>query len=73
MPSMGYGRRQMKELERSINKVECDVVILGTPSHLEGFLKLNKPMVHVTFELRELTKPNLEDVVTEFLLERGLK
>ncbi|KYH37329.1 MAG: GTPase-like protein [Candidatus Bathyarchaeota archaeon B23] len=67
LPSMGYGREQMRELEESINAVECDTIVLGTPSHLERFLRLNKPVVHVTFELRELIKPDLEDILANFL------
>jgi len=72
LPSMGYGREQMRELEASINAVDCDAVVLGTPSHLERFLKLNKPVVHVSFELREKTKPDLEEIISRFLSERGL-
>ena len=72
LPSMGYGREQMRELEASINAVDCDAVVLGTPSHLERFLKLNKPVVHVSFKLRETTKPDLEEIVSRFLSERGL-
>jgi predicted GTPase len=73
LPSMGYGREQMKELEESINAIECDVVVLGTPSHLERFLKLNKPVAHVNFELRELTRPDLEDIIASFLSEQDLR
>ena len=67
LPAMGYGKEQMRELERTINAADCDVVVLGTPSHLERFLNLNKPVVHVSYELREVTKPDLQDILSDFL------
>ncbi len=69
LPALGYGERQMKELEETINKTPADVVLLGTPSNLARFLKINKPVARVNFELKEVSKPTLDDILEEFLKE----
>ncbi|GEM_PF-26385 len=51
LPAMGYGKKQMKELEQTINATECDVVLIGTPIDLGQLLKLNKPALRVRYEL----------------------
>lgn len=51
LPAMGYGKKQMRELEKSINTAECDLVLVGTPIDLGSLLKLNKPHMRVTYEL----------------------
>lgn len=66
LPAMGYGDRQVKDLEATINKTDCDVVIIGTPIDLRKLVKLNKPAVRVTYELQEIGKPDLTDVLKKF-------
>ncbi len=56
LPAMGYGERQMKELQDTINHSKCDIVIDGTPADLKQLLKINKPMAEVDYEFRELNK-----------------
>lgn len=51
LPAMGYGKKQMKELEQTINAADCDVVLIGTPIDLGAILKINKPHLRVTYEL----------------------
>ncbi len=51
LPAMGYGRKQMQELEDTINKTECDLVLIGTPIDLGHLLKINKPMIRVRYDL----------------------
>lgn len=53
LPAMGYGKKQIKELEQTINKVNADVVIDGTPVKLSGIIKINKPIVNVDYFLKE--------------------
>lgn len=67
LPAMGYGRRQIGELEQTINSCDCDTVIIGTPVDLRRLLRISRPAVRVTYELRELTKPDLEDILREWL------
>ena len=51
LPAMGYGKKQMKELENTINKSGCDIVVSGTPIDLVRLLKINKPILNVNHEL----------------------
>lgn len=65
LPAMGYGDEQMKDLEATINAIDCDVVVIGTPIDLGRILKINKPSVRVTYELEETSTPNLRDLITK--------
>jgi predicted GTPase len=67
LPAMGYSEDQVKELEMTINAVECDIVIVGTPIDLGKLLKFNKPVVRVKYRIEELDE-KLEDVIDEWLL-----
>ena len=72
LPAMGYGEKQTKELEETINRADADAVIIGTPIDLRRVTHLNKPAVRVKYELQEIGSPNLEEVIDEFLKEREL-
>ncbi|MEQ8168713.1 MAG: cyclic 2,3-diphosphoglycerate synthase [Candidatus Eremiobacterota bacterium] len=67
LPAMGYGKEQMKELEDTINKTECDLVLLGTPVDLRRFLNINKHAVRIKYELVEKGKPDLLEILKEFM------
>jgi len=60
LPATGYGKKQTRELEEVINRVDCDSVILATPARLEKFLKINKPFVSARFSFTEIGKPCFE-------------
>ncbi|MBD3225407.1 MAG: GTPase [Caldithrix sp.] len=66
LPAMGYGDEQIKDLETTINKSDADLVIIGTPIDLRKLVKLNKPAVRVRYELQEIGKPDLHDVLKKF-------
>ena len=63
LPAMGYGDQQMKDLEATINKVECDSVVIGTPINLSRFINIEKPHTRVFYELSEIGAPKIADVV----------
>jgi len=65
LPAMGYGDDQMKDLETTINNVDCDSVVIGTPIDLGRILKINKPSTRVTYELQEIGANTLESVLKE--------
>ncbi|MBK8946058.1 MAG: GTPase [Ignavibacteriae bacterium] len=65
LPAMGYGDDQMKDLEETINKVECDSVVIGTPIDLGRILKINKPSTRVMYELQEIGSITLQSVLHE--------
>jgi len=67
LPAMGYGEEQLADLEKTIEAVECDSVIIGTPIDLRRVIKINKPSTRVTYELQEIGKPDLKDVLERFL------
>jgi predicted GTPase len=67
LPAMGYGNAQIKELEETINRAACDVVVDGSPVNLSKLIKVNKPVVNVRYELEEIGSPDLEAVISGFL------
>ncbi|MEM5881463.1 MAG: GTPase [Candidatus Aenigmatarchaeota archaeon] len=66
LPSLGYGKKQMKELEASINNAECDSVIFGNMIDLSRFLKINKPFTKISYELKDLNN-DLNKEIKSFL------
>lgn len=73
LPAMGYGEQQLKDLEETINKTDCDSVIIGTPIDLTRIININKPYTRVHYELDELSSPNLNEVVEKFIKDYGLE
>jgi predicted GTPase len=63
LPAMGYGDEQLAELEATIDAVDCDVVVSGTPIDLGRLIRSRHPIRHVRYELEELGKPTLADVL----------
>jgi predicted GTPase len=70
LPAMGYGERQIRDLERTIRAVPCDVVVVATPINLGRLLQVDKPTVRVRYELEELTRPGLAEIIAERILSR---
>ncbi|RJQ08462.1 MAG: GTPase [Dehalococcoidia bacterium] len=70
LPAMGYGRGQIAELEATINAVDCDLVLIGTPIDLGRLLKINKPSLRVRYELDEAATPALRAEI-ERVLRQG--
>jgi predicted GTPase len=66
LPAMGYSKQQIKELEETINATDCDLVLIGTPINLKRLLKINKPAIRVRYEIEEIGRPTLEDVLDKF-------
>ncbi len=67
LPAMGYGDEQVADLEKTINAVDCDVVVIGTPIDLNRIIKIKKPTVRVGYELQEIGQPDLRAVLERFL------
>ena len=70
LPAMGYSDEQLRELEATIDAVDCDVVVTGTPIDLGRLVKVRHPIRHATYELRETGEPTLAQVL-EPLVERA--
>lgn len=69
LPAMGYGHEQMRELEETINKTECDLVMIATPVDLRRVIHIEQPTCRVRYEIEEIGRPTLQEVVRDFLLK----
>ena len=63
LPAMGYSDEQLHELERTINAVDCDVVVSATPTDLTRLIHSRHPVRHATYELQEVGRPTLADLL----------
>ncbi len=70
LPAMGYGEKQLKDLEATINNIDCDAVIIGTPIDLSRVIKINKPTARINYDLKEVDGPSLDTVLTDFINKR---
>jgi predicted GTPase len=66
LPALGYGKNQMAELTQTIDKVDCDLVVSGTPIDLGRLIKTSKRILRVTYDLEEIGSPDLKEVLREF-------
>ena len=71
LPAMSYSTMQMHELEETINRIPCDVVLVATPIDLGHLVKLNKPSLRVTYEIEEKTQSGLKQMIAEFTKHRA--
>ena len=65
LPAMGYGEKQIQELEQTIRNADVGLVVIGTPIDLSRVLKIDKPFQRVQYELQEIGVPTLEDILRE--------
>lgn len=71
LPAMGYSAIQRHELEETINRVPCDLVLVATPIDLGHLVKLNKPSLRVTYEVEDVTHPGLTEIMSEFTRQKA--
>ncbi len=70
LPALGYSPTQIKELEETINNTPADIVVEATPVNLSQVLKVNKPMVNVEYQLKEISKPDLKELILNFFSKK---
>ena len=63
LPAVGYGEKQMNELKQTIEKVDCDLVLIATPIDLRRTIRFERPALRVSYELQEIGKPDLDDAL----------
>ena len=63
LPALGYGDQQIADLQATIDRVECDLVLIGTPIDLRRLVTFNKPAQSVRYELEEAGQPDLASVL----------
>lgn len=71
LPAMGYGDQQVKDLEMTINKAECDLVVIATPIDLGKLINIKKPSVRVTYKLQEIGQPDVESVLSGLFAKKS--
>jgi len=69
LPAMGYSPKQIRDLEATINKADCDSVVSATPTNLRHLIRANKPIVQVTYEIYPIGK-ELDDIIKRFAKRR---
>jgi predicted GTPase len=72
LPAMGYSTMQRHELEETIHRVPCDLVLVATPIDLARVIHLSKPYLRVSYEVEELTRPGLAGLIAEFAHEHAV-
>jgi predicted GTPase len=63
LPAMGYGEDQVRDLEATIARVPCDLVVVGTPIDLARLVEIRQPVLRVRYELQEIGRPDLTDAL----------
>jgi predicted GTPase len=66
LPALGYGDAQVRELEETLRRIDCDLYLVGTPIDLRKLVRFEKPALRVTYELAETTSPDLAEVLARF-------
>ena len=66
LPAIGYGEQQLKDMETTINKTDCDAVVIATPIDLNRLINIRKPNTRVYYDLQEIGTPDLEEVLADF-------
>lgn len=66
LPAMGYGEQQVRDLEKTINASDADLIVIATPIDLRRIMRLEKPALRVRYELQELGKPILPELLARF-------
>ena len=72
LPAMGYGKKQIKELEKTINSADCDLVLAATPIDLRKVIKVNKPIVRVRYGVGKEAEKEINKLLNEFIKKFGL-
>jgi predicted GTPase len=67
LPAMGYSAEQIRDLETTINRADCDLVLFATPIHLTRIVSIEKPAIRVRYEYQDHGSPSLEEILIERL------
>jgi len=67
LPAMGYSKEQIKELEETINRTPCDLVLMATPVNLANVMEIKKTAVRVRYDVVDMESPGLKGVLERFI------
>jgi len=63
IPALGYSKKQIQELEELLNELDVDYIISATPTRLANILKINKPIIQITYEVEDFTGELKEELI----------
>jgi len=63
LPAMGYGEQQVRDLQATVDQVDCEAIVIGTPIDLGRLLTFKVPVTRVRYELQEIGLPNLCKII----------
>ena len=63
LPAVGYSEKQLRDLEKTINRTQADLIVVATPIDIGRVIKINKPYVRVRYDLQEIGTPDLEEII----------
>ena len=66
LPAMGYGEKQIADLQETVNRVDCDGIVIGTPIDLTRLLSFKVPVTRVRYDLQEIGFPTLDELLKDF-------
>jgi predicted GTPase len=66
LPAVGYSPQQVKDLQKTINASDADLVLVATPIDLGRVIKITKPSVRITYEYRDVSQPTLNSILDIF-------
>ena len=67
LPAMGYGEAQVQDLETTIDRTPCDLVLVASPVDLRRIMRIRQPTCRISYELEEIGSPTLAEVLGDFL------
>jgi predicted GTPase len=73
LPAMGYGEEQMRDLKATIDNADCEAVVIATPIDLARVIEITKPNTRVEYSLQEIGKPDLEEVLKDFVGKMNIR
>jgi predicted GTPase len=73
LPAMGYGETQIRDLQETIARTDCDAVVIGTPIDLNRIVSIKQPSTRVYYDLQEIGSPDLKEILSDFCREHHLK
>ncbi|MFQ5794595.1 MAG: cyclic 2,3-diphosphoglycerate synthase [Candidatus Bipolaricaulia bacterium] len=63
IPAMGYGDEQIQDLEATIQRTECDAILIATPIDLRRLIRFDRPVTRIRYELQEIGRPTLAEIL----------
>ena len=75
LPAMGYDDEQLRDFEETVNGVECEAVLYGTPMDMKNLITIKKPAQRARYRIEEITEkgPSFDEILDRFVNEHGLK